>query len=319
MVRLAFVVGASALLYVAAVEHVNETMVPPMDNETMPMDMHNHTMEPHMEGADPTMMPTMPPHMEGADPTVPPMEGADPTVPPMEGADPTMMPTMPPHMGGSDPTMVPEPPVNMTKCALPYWQSGFVITGGCAAGNVAHDTMCTAQCAQNFSGAPMGTVKCNDGEYWGSFSGCSRPNSPCTLPNYACTGAGNIQTGYVSSGYNADTCEVDHNSWVTLGCDDGYYATQGSFRDAVCSDGILKKGWAGQVDRLVCEMPMTPPEPCDCGLPGHRSPRAVVRQGRVRESVVDVWNFGTNKNWECWVESRTTQGITVKCACRCSD
>eukprot|EP01013_Petalomonas_cantuscygni_P002689 TRINITY_DN127_c0_g3_i1.p1 TRINITY_DN127_c0_g3~~TRINITY_DN127_c0_g3_i1.p1 ORF type:complete len:559 (-),score=124.83 TRINITY_DN127_c0_g3_i1:134-1810(-) len=198
-----------------------------------------------------------------------------------------------------------------------YFQPGYEVTG-CDA-YAADGTTCGASCAPPLTGSPTGTVSCVDGEFVGEFGGCAAPSQSCELPMYMCR-YGDMVDGFEIEGNVADTCTIPHGRYVKVGCASGYVAGGGSFRDAVCVDGVLRNGWARHQAQLTCTADASGvPPTCDCGMAGRRSPSVEVTRGRVRETALDLWeNVGALlKNWECWREDESDVKV-IRCACRCA-
>jgi len=192
------------------------------------------------------------------------------------------------------------------------------IETNCTAGGHDESTVCEAMCSAGYSGKPRGSVRCVDGNWYGTFKGC---DSMCTLPESVCVPGVGVKPRFevkVPSGLartyaeevDTATCGLPYlngRGMVKVECADGYGEEGGVTRPAKCVGGFLVGGWT--TSEPVCVKRSVEDYDDNCGCGGPHIPTR-VRSGLVRKTAPT----SPKGIWDCSFLDRV-----YTCSCKCKN
>merc|ERR1711881_653409 len=164
------------------------------------------------------------------------------------------------------------------------------IETNCTAGGHDESTVCEAMCSAGYSGKPRGSVRCVDGNWYGTFKGC---DSMCTLPESVCVPGVGVKPRF----------EVK----VPSGLARTYAEEGGVTRPAKCVGGFLVGGWT--TSEPVCVKRSVEDYDDNCGCGGPHIPTR-VRSGLVRKTAPT----SPKGIWDCSFLDRV-----YTCSCKCKN
>jgi hypothetical protein len=179
---------------------------------------------------------------------------------------------------------------------------------------------CAVTCdgARGYEGVARGEAVCFDGQWYASYSGCSRQ---CVLPSSVCTPGVGVKANYSAVSLFADqtvekqTCAFrtkGHLGLFHLACAAGYTSdsSAGAHGAVACVEGTLLGGFVAH-GVPKCQLKADQPEKdCSCGISGAiAKTSSKLVNGLLRSPPPAA---GVN-DWTC---DRVGNFVTCNCVCK---